>query len=147
MVRGNERLMLSCAVVALFAGGRLLAEEKHEHKHGEKGPRGGELLEVGDKEDTHAELVHDEKAGKLTLYLLAKDLKTAVAIKDAPKLNLKAKDGNKQMDLKAVDAKDGAASKFEATDDALKADPLDGRIAVTLADGKKYNVNLKHEHK
>lgn len=142
MVR-NGSLMLACVALALIAG-RLCSEE-HKHEHA-KAPHGGEWIEVGDKDDTHAELVHDEKAGKLTLYFFAKDQKTPVAIKDAPKINLKAKDGNKQMDMKAVDAKDGAAFQYEATDEALKADPLDGRIAITLADGKKYNVNLKHEH-
>lgn len=143
MVKQNGRFIVACAALALFASGQLLAEE---HKHEAKGPHGGEIAEVGDKDDTHAELVHDEKAGKLTIYLLGKDQKTPVAIKDAPKINLKTKDGNKQIEMKAVEAKDGAASQYEATDEALKADPLDGRIVVTLADGKKYNVSLKHEH-
>jgi len=142
MVKTHRHFMAACAVLALFAGGRLLAEE---HKHEAKGPHGGEILEVGDKDDHHLEMIHDDKAGKLTLYLLAKDMKTAVAIKDAPKLNLKGKDGNKQLDTKAVEAKEGAASQFEVTDEALKAEP-EGRIAITLADGKKHNVNLKHEH-
>jgi hypothetical protein len=44
-----------------------------------------------------------------------------------------------------VRAKDGQASQFEGADEALKADPLEGRIALTIGD-KKYNVDLKHEH-
>ena len=126
----------------IFVIDKKLAEE---HKHEEhKAPHGGPLLEVGE-EEAHLELVHDEKAGKLTLYLLGKDAKTPVAIKDAPKVNLKTDKGPKQIETKAVEAKDGLASCFEATDDALKADPLNGRIALTLGE-KKYNVELKHEH-
>jgi len=143
MVKTHVPFMAACAALVLFAGGRLWAED-HMHEEA-KGPHGGEILEIGDKEDHHLELLHDEKLGKVTLYLLAKDMKTAVAIKDAPKLNLKGKNGNKQIDTKAVEAKEGSASQFEATDEALKEEP-DGRIAITLADGKKHNVNLKHEH-
>ncbi|MCW8131965.1 MAG: hypothetical protein KIS92_16585 [Planctomycetota bacterium] len=143
-----ERKMLALVCAAFLAAcvlnGVRAEEHHHDHDHGAKGPHGGALQELGDKDDTHAELMHDEKAGKLTLYLIGKDGKTPVAIKDAPKLNLKAKDGNKQIEMKAVDAKEGAASQYEATDDALKADPLDGRISITLADGKKYNVKLDH---
>ncbi|MCZ7648061.1 MAG: hypothetical protein M5U26_22845 [Planctomycetota bacterium] len=101
----------------------------------------------GDPGDTHAELVHDHAGGKLTLYLLAKDMKSPVAIKEAPKLNLKAKDGNKQLEMKAVEPKDEKASQFVAEDESLKADPLAGRISITLDDGKKYNVKLEdHGH-
>ena len=54
--------------------------------------------------------------------------------------------GGKQVEMKAVNAKDGMASQFEATDDALKADALKGRVVVTIKD-KKYNIDLKDDHK
>lgn len=121
----------------------------HGHEEAKPGPHGGEIQEIGDKEDTHAELVHDHAAGKTTLYLLGKDMKTPVAIKDAPKINLKAKTGNRQVEMKPVDAKDGTSSQFEAMDEGFKADPLDGRIAIMLG-GKQYNVKLDahfgHDH-
>lgn len=145
MVSNRLALFSAVAAMVVVCTLRAYAEEKHEHKH-EKGPHGGAISEVGDKDDTHAEIVHDEKSGKLSLYLLGKYMKAPVAIKDAPKINLKAKEGNKQIAMKVVDAKDGVASHFEATDDALKADPLQGRIAITLGDGKSYHVNLSHEH-
>jgi hypothetical protein len=126
-------------VVGLLAK-PVMAEEKHEEH---KAAHGGSLLEVGE-EVAHIEVVHDDKAGKLTLYILGGDAKTAVAIKDAPKINLKTDKGAKQLETKAVDAKEGAASQYEVTDDALKTEPLKGRIALTIKD-KKYNVDLKED--
>lgn len=115
-------------------------EEKKEEEH--KAPHGGVLLEVGE-EVAHLELVHDEKEGKATIYVLDAKAEKTVAIKDAPKVNLMTEDGAKQLVTKAVEAdKEGLASQFEVTDDALKADPLKGRISVTIGD-KKYNVDIK----
>lgn len=150
---GNGKTFWALAVsgVFIFSGQAVLAGGGHDHDghdHGEeqKGPHGGEIQEVGDKEDTHAEIVHDSGAGKVILYLLGKDQKAPAAIKDTPKINLKTKDGNKQIEMKAVGAKDGKTSQFEAVDEVLKADPLDGRIAITLGDGKRYNVKLNAHH-
>jgi hypothetical protein len=138
---------VSCLLLAVscLIGGRALAEDKHEHDH--KAPHGGVLLETGD-EAAHLEIVHDAKAGKLTIYVLDSDPEKALAIKDAPKIKLKTDKGNKELETKAVDAKDGAASQYEVTDDALKTDPLKGRISVNVKD-KKYNIDIKedgHKH-
>lgn len=113
----------------------LHAADKDEHEHG---PNGGDLTEVGDKDHNHIEIKHDEKAGTLTLWVVAKDAKTIVVIKDAPKLNMKSKAGNKQIEMKA------AGDKWEATDDVLKEEP-DGRVQIVIAE-KKYNVKLEHHH-
>jgi hypothetical protein len=139
-----KNLALALVITAGLVSYNAAAKED-DHKHEEhKAPHGGTLLEIGDHA-AHLELVHDDKAGKLTLYILDKEAKNAVAIKEAPKINLKTDKGNKQIESKAVNADDGAASKYEATDDALKIEPLMGRIALTI-DGKKYNVDLKDEH-
>jgi hypothetical protein len=119
-----------------------MAEEKDHH---DKPAHGGVILELGD-EVAHLEFVHDEKGGKATIYLTGPDAKTALAITEAPKFNLKGKDGNKQVESKAVNAKDGAASQFEASDDAFKAHELKGRIVLVI-NGKKYNADLKDAHK
>lgn len=131
----KQHKMISLFALASWSG-LALAEEKHEH--GGKGPHGGAIVEVGDKEDHHVELVHDDKAGKITVYFLLADQKTAFNVKEAPKLNLKTKAGNKQLELK------GADSKWEVTDDVLKEGP-NGRMSVVLPDGKKYNVKLEEE--
>lgn len=137
-------------VAAMLLAGRAYSEVHEEHDE-KPGPNGGEVQEIGNKDDTHVELIHDHKNGKTTLWLLANDVKTPVAIKEAPKINLKAKDGNRQIEMKPVNAKDGVASQWEASDEGFKQDPLDGRIAIKFADGKQYNVKLDahhgHDHK
>lgn len=135
----NRRTILAFAAamfIGVFGARADDKDKKHEHHHG---PNDGEIAEVGDDADTHLEIVHDQKAGKLTVYVLGKDMKTAVNLSEAPKLNLKSKKGNKQLEMTGKD------SKWEATDDLLKEE-ADGRIQVKLADGKKYNVKLEHHH-
>lgn len=125
-------------------------EEKRKEEE-RKAPHGGVLLEVGE-EVAHLELVHDPQDGSVKVYVLDGKADKAVAIRDAPKLNLMTEDGAKQVLMKAVEPdKDGAASLFEAEDDALKADPLKGRIAVVIGE-KKYSVEINepgghgHDH-
>lgn len=114
------------------------------HGHEAKGPHGGEVAVVGD-EVAHLEIVHDEKAGDLTLHVLGADVKTPKAIA-APVLNLTTKSGPVQIPFEAVGAgADGTAAQWKARHDALKADPLDGRVRVTI-DGKTHQVSLAHEH-
>lgn len=132
--------MVLAAAVLCSAGDEKKEEEKEKEEH--KAPHGGVLLEVGE-EVAHLEIVHGPKEGMVTIYVLDGKAEKAVAIKDAPKLNLMTADGAKQLAMKAVEAdKEGMASQFEAKDDALKADPLKGRIAITIGE-KKYNVEIK----
>ena len=141
MVKKQGLFVAVLGLVALGLFSVVRAEEKAGHEHGKKGPNGGGLVEVGDADDHHLEVVHDDKAGKLTVYCLLADQKTPYTPKEALKLNLKTKDGNKQFTLK------GADSKWEVSDDVLKEEP-NGRIVVILPDGKKYNVALaEDEHK
>lgn len=129
--------VVAVVLVVLAFSSRTLYSEEHAHDH-TPGPHGGEVQELGDKNGTHVEFVHDVANGKVTLFLLGKDRKTPVFVKQAPKVNLKAKDGNRQVEM--------VASQFEAFDEGFKASPLDGRIAVTLPDGKVYQVQLDEHH-
>ena len=138
MVKSRNLFIVLLAFVALGLFASVRAEEKHAH--GGKGPNGGALVEVGDADDHHVEIVHDEKTGTLTVYCLLADQKSPYTPKEAPKLNLSSKAGNKQLEMKGKD------SKWEATDDVLKEEP-NGRIVVVLPDGKKYNVKIEDEHK
>jgi hypothetical protein len=108
----------------------LIALHSGRAQSAEKSPHGGVLLEIGE-EVAHIEMVHDAKAGKLTLYILDGKAEKAEAISGEVKVNLKTSAGPKQLEAKPVDAKDGKASQFEAIDDALKTDKLKGRIALT----------------
>lgn len=148
------KMLLSKVAIALIGmiGVASIVAEDHDHGHGKesKGPHGGAIHELGDADDTHVEVIHDKEAGSIAIHLLGKDLKTPTAIKESPKINLRAKDGNKQIEMKPMAAADGKASHFEAANEALKGEPLTGRISITLDDGKKYNVKLDvhgHDHK
>lgn len=119
-------------------------EQAHEHP---AAPHGGELLELGE-EEAHLELIHDSKAGRVTVYVLGKDGKTAVAVA-APTIVVATKDGPQELTLTAVNPKaDGTADTFKGTHAGLMAEPLDGRIRVTIG-GKAYQAPLEaapHDH-
>ena len=123
----------------------LIAVWSGRAQSGEKPPHGGVLLEVGE-EVAHVEMVHDAKAGKLTLYILDGKAEKAEAISGDVKINLKTSAGPKQLEAKPVDAKDGKASQFEVADEALKAEKLKGRIALTHKE-KKYNLDIENVDK
>lgn len=120
------------------------AEDAHDHA---AAPHGGELLELGE-EEAHVELLHDSKAGSVTVYVFGKDVKTPVAVA-APTIVLATKDGPKEFTLTAVNPRaDGTADTWKATHAGLMAEPLDGRIRVTVA-GKAFQSPLEgegHDH-
>lgn len=91
------------------------------------------------EEQGHLELIHDTKTGKLTLYVLDGKARNSVMIKDAPKIELKTEAGGKQIAVKATDAKDGKASQFEASDDALKTPTLKGKISLVYSCKRSNN--------
>jgi hypothetical protein len=73
-----------------------------EHAHASAGPHGGSLIELGE-EEYHAELVHDDASGIVTVYLLDSAAKTAVPI-DATEvvINLKHEGRGEQFKQQAI---------------------------------------------
>ncbi|MGE3172482.1 MAG: hypothetical protein AB7O97_07625 [Planctomycetota bacterium] len=126
------------------------SDEKPEDKpskpgaaaHGHEGPHGGHLLEVGDHV-AHLEVMHDEAAGKMTIYVLGSDAKSALTDAKAPQVKLSTDSGPKVLSTTAVS---GAAGAFAVTDPALKAHGPEGRISIEIG-GKTYNPALEHDHK
>jgi hypothetical protein len=119
--------------------------EAHDHT----APHGGALLELGE-EEAHVEVLHDRKAATLTVWVYGKSLSAPVAV-EAPTIQLASKEGPKELKGVALDAKPGvtAATSWKYTDPALDADPLEGRIRVTV-DGKAHQSPLEpegHAHK
>lgn len=115
--------------------------EAHDHT----APHGGELLELGE-EEAHVEVLHDRKAATVTVWVYGKTLAAPAAV-EAPKLLL----AGKELAGVALDPKPGAttATSWKFTDPALDADPLEGRIVVTV-DGKTHRSPLEpagHAHK
>ena len=138
-------LSLLIAGVCLFTGcthedHKEPAQEDAGHSHGE-GVHGGAMMVSGDH-NLHIEMIQHEAEGKVDLYITGADAKTAIDLAEAPKLNLIAEGGNKQIVSTAVA---GEAGHFEAIDDALKAHPLKGRIAVTM-EGTPYALTIDDGH-
>lgn len=135
----------------------------HDHDHGhDHGGDFGDLVEVG-AEDAHLGVKLDSATGKLTVVVLDASGKKEVPVAMTElKLQFmpKAGEGDKSapkgepidLDLKAVDAKDGKTADFAGTSDKLKGvKAFTGVIANLKIDGKsidaipvKYPSGHKH---
>ncbi len=96
--------------------------EEHAHEHPAEGPHGGHLVELAEpgkesKEEYHAEWLHDDATGKVTVYILDGKAKVTVPIAaDTVVIKVKASDETGSHDLDAVDRTSGdkpTAFKFE----------------------------------
>lgn len=149
MLRFAISTSLVLATIAFASMQSAWAEEEHAH---EKGPHKGSLIELGE-EEYHAELVHDEKAGSVTIYLLGSDAKTAVTTdaKDVA-INAKVKGKGVQLKLKAAPQKGdkaGTTSCFASKSKELVEllDDHDAKpvLRVSIA-GKTFNGKIEHDH-
>jgi hypothetical protein len=117
-----------------------------------EGPHGGGLIELGN-EEYHAELVHDDAAGTVTIYVLDSTATTSVPIDAAEiTINLKHEGRGEQFKVAAsADASDptGKSSRFVSTDAEL-AEDLDHEGAdaqlVMMINGKQYRGAVEHDH-
>jgi hypothetical protein len=122
------------------------------HDHPTEGPHGGGLVELGN-EEYHAELVNDDAAGTVTVYVLDSAAKTAVPIEASEvTINLKHDGQAEQFKIAAsADPSDppGKFSRFVATDTEL-AEGLDHEGAeaqlVLMINGRQYRGAITHEH-
>jgi hypothetical protein len=124
------------------------------HEHGEEGPHGGHLVELGE-EEYHAEVVLDVKAKAVDVYVLASDPHKPQAI-DAKEVVLELKIDGKTGPHAAKpspqkDDPPGKSSRFILADDPdIKAKiddehELEGHVNVTI-NGKAYSGAITHEH-
>lgn len=127
-------------------------ESGHEHAHASVGPHGGSLIELGN-EEYHAELVHDDDAGTVTIYLLDSAAKSSVPI-DAAEVMINLKHDGRGEQFKVASSADqgdpaGKSSRFTSSDAELAAD-LDHEGAepqlVVAINGKQYRGVISHEH-
>lgn len=125
---------------------------EHEHAHSDEGPHHGQLIELG-KEEYHAEMLHDDLAHKITIYLLDGSAKKSVAIAEKElTLNIVADGKPQQFKLPAMPLSEdsaGQSSRFELTDqtlcEALDDPKTTGRLNITIA-GKPYAGEVSHDH-
>lgn len=125
------------------------AAEDHSHAHG---PNGGDVVELGDH-SIHAEVVFDEGAGQLDVYLLGEDVSTAHPVA-LPELTLSFSHGDTSEDFalaaKPLDGEpEGQSSRFSITDAEL-ADEFhehgEGAELHFTVDGKEYRGTVHHYH-
>lgn len=124
----------------------------HAHDHPSEGPHHGHLIELGG-EEYHAELVHEEDAESVTIYILDGSATEVVPIEATTvTINLKHDGRGEQFDLAASpDAgdPDGRSSRFVSTDEELgedlHAEGAEARLVVRIA-GKSYTGKIDHDH-
>jgi hypothetical protein len=124
----------------------------HDHAHPTEGPHGGSLIELGN-EEYHAEMVHDDVAGTVTIYLLDSAAKASVPVDSAEvTVNVTHEGRGEQFKIAAsADQSDpqGKSSRFVSSDAEL-AKELDhehaeAQLAVTI-NGKPYRGAIEHHH-
>jgi hypothetical protein len=127
-------------------------EVTHDHAHPTEGPHGGSLIELG-SEEYHAELVHDDAAETVTIYLLDSAAKELVPI-DATelKVNLSHEGQAEQFALVASPQETdtaGKASRFISTSaevcEELCHEHAEGQLVVAI-NGKQYRGDIQHDH-
>jgi hypothetical protein len=107
-----------------------------DHAH-EAGPHGGSLIVTSDHQ-LHVEVLHDEDAARMRLFVLDGDLKP-LALEKGPVLRLVGQDGSAQ-----VQGERDAEGAW-VFDHALLAGEPEGSILVT-AGGKTWTPRLEHAH-
>ncbi len=122
------------------------------HSHDHVGPHEGHVVELGGDE-FHAEFVHDEEAGTVTVYVLDGAAKETVAIEATEiSINLKHDGQGEQFKLAASpdagDA-DGKSSRFISNDaelgDDLHHEGAEAQLVLQIA-GKAYRGKIEHDH-
>lgn len=124
--------------------------DDHDHAHPSEGPHGGALIELGN-EEYHAELVHDEAVGTVTIYLLDSTAGNPVRI-DAGEITINAShEGQAEQFQLASNPKEsdpeGQSSRFVSSDKELgeHLDHGEARLNVTI-DGKPYSGKIPADH-
>jgi hypothetical protein len=133
---------------------------EHPHSHDQAGPHSGKMIAVG-AEEFHAEFVMDDASGKVTVYLLDKDMKTnpaAVSSQETITIETKTKDETKTYELAAVgrSAEKTSVDQFEVADKELvgllKTIGGDNSAILKVTIGEKpfsQNINFEehgHDH-
>ena len=162
----SKLLTFSVAIIAMaFAGcsnegsketgtaGQPSTMDAHDnHAHPTEGPHHGDLVELGN-EEYHAEILHDEDAGTVTIYVLNGAATEQVPI-EATEVTINAKHDGKpeQFTLAAspdADDPQGKSSRFVSNDEELvhhlDEEGAEPRLVLTI-NGKSYRGTISHDH-
>ena len=129
-----------------MAGPPPMIEDEHDHEE-HHGPHGGHVIELGRSHEFHAELVENEEARTVSVYILGKDMQELAIDRPTINLSLIVEGKPQSFALQAADPADGKASRFDATDSeafaALHEHEATGKLLVSI-DGKSYSGAIEH---
>jgi hypothetical protein len=119
-------------------------------EHGEQGPHGGYIIELGRKHEYHAELVDNHETGTVSVYVLDHDMSELTVEPQVLTLHLTVAGEVTSYRLVAVVTSAGTASRFEATDRGLchvldDLESVSGKLRVTIG-GKPFVGQIEHSH-
>ncbi len=121
----------------------------HDHSAEHEGPHGGHVIELGLNHQYHAELVENEDAHAVTVYMLDKDMKELTIDQATITMNLMVDGKAQSYELAAAGVAGGKASQFNAADkslfEALHEHEASGKLRVTI-DGTPYSGEVEHHH-
>ena len=122
-----------------------------DHGHPSEGPHHGVLVELG-SEEYHAEVIHDDASGAVTVYLLDSSAKKPVA-SDATEITINLKHGDKPEQFKlAAQPQEGdtagQSSRYAITDkelaEHLHEAATEPRLSLNIG-GQPYSGAIPHE--
>lgn len=143
------------APVSELPPGTMDDHEGHDHSshgHPSEGPHHGDLVELGN-EEYHAEVVHNDDAGTVEIYILDGAATKQVAIEAAELAINVTHDGQPEQFVLAAESDKGdvagKSSRFVSGDKEL-AEHLDKEGTspklVVKINGKSYRGEIKHKH-
>jgi hypothetical protein len=126
------------------------AEAEHDDHEHESGPHGGAIIELG---EYHAELVHDDAAGTVTVYVLDGAVAKNVPV-DAKQatINITREGRGEQFSLSASPVEgepEGWSSRFVSSDAELGKEldhPGVAAVFVVSINGKQHRGLVAHDH-
>ncbi len=124
--------------------------EHDEHAHESVGPHGGVIIELG---EYHAELVHDDAASTVTVYVLDGAMEQSVPV-DAKEamINITREGRGEQFPLAAdplEGEEEGWSSRFVSSEAELGEEldhPGVAAVFVVSINGKQHRGLIEHEH-
>lgn len=119
-------------------------------EHGEQGPHGGYIIELGRKHEYHAELVDNHETGMVSVYILDHDMNEMTVQQQVVTLHLTVAGEVTSYRLAAVNTGTGTASRFDAIDRGLchaldDLESVSGKLRVTIG-SKPYVGQVEHSH-
>jgi hypothetical protein len=158
---GNLTLVITVLIAAIACGGcnggnatstpANQGHQGHDHAsgHDEAGPHGGHLIELGRDHKYHAELVENEEAERLIVYLYDEQIKELAIEQPSISLTLTSAGTTSTFELAGVTSEGASgSSRFESADAELfklleQRGEVIGKLRVTI-EGTPYTGNIEH---